>query len=59
MNNKIKEILKKHKVVIVNTENTFDKALIEICELQKIECSKHFDSTWNKGAILQSKNIAE
>ena len=41
MNKEIKAILGKHNVVIVNSENTFNKALIEICELQKKECEKN------------------
>ena len=58
MNEKIKEILAKHKVVIVNIENTFDKAIIEICELQKEECASKVIDHY-KQFITNSKNIAE
>ena len=58
MNDKIKEILAKHKVVIVNIENTFDKAIIEICELQKEECASKVIDHY-KQFITNSKNIAE
>ena len=60
MIDKILEILHKHNVCLVNTQNTFDLAIVEICELQKQECANRFmPHTSEKLFCLTTKNIAD
>lgn len=61
MNKEIKDIFGKHKVVIVNSENTFKQALIEICELQKQLCAYEIKDINYEAWVncINTKNIAK
>ena len=63
MNDKIKEILKKHIPIDFLLHEDYhedlNNAIIEICDEQKKECAKLFEYHYQKKAILNSKNIAQ
>lgn len=58
MNDKIKEILEKHNIYNADPHDCFNKAIIEICELQKEECSKEskirfWDGFHKEGKLIE------
>jgi len=63
MNDKIKEILKKHIPIDFLLHEDYhedlNNAIIEICEEQKKECTKLFEYNYQKKDIINSKNIAQ
>lgn len=58
MNDKVKEMLDTYNEGLMSEEK-LHKYLIEICELQKQECSKIYKLPHNQYKILNTKNIAE